>query len=57
MIMKTNETWPSFMYCVADNAHADASFLAKNSSCFLHFHPAYARFLVLYNHCHNIHFK
>ena len=56
MIMKTNETWPSFMYCVADNAHADASFLAKNSSCFLHFHPAYARFLVLYNHCHNIHF-
>ncbi len=42
--MKTNETWWSFMHCVANDVHADAPFLAKNSSCFLHFHPAYARF-------------
>ena len=25
--------------------------------CHLHFHPAYARFLALHHHCHNIHFK
>jgi len=30
---------------------------ASSVMCHLHFHPAYARFLVLHHRCHHIHFK